>query len=264
MLPLKADYNAELLWAINGIVPDDSETNAFANNTFSNNDYAIICGLEEVMAQESAKFVSLLPTDTAIRGEIKLDNSSTLVIRQSAYDILSNVEKQSLEKIGIKIVVFNGELKEAIDNELDSSDRFVRETPTLVKGMKGFKDSPTKEDTLSVLHEISDKKQIPFAYHFDMAIEQNPDYNYVFEFYLHDFMHYMESLNIIDYDYYLLEHYTRGYSEEFGQKIIEFGVDKYKAIVETYNKNLLEIESRKKTLKDLLFQMEKSDRKSVV
>lgn len=261
VLPMKADYNSDLLWAVNGLVPDDSETNAFANNTFSTNDFAIIYGLEEIMNQTTAEVVSLMPTDTAVKGEIKLGSEATLIIRSSAYNKLTDEEKEVLTNIGMQVIVFDGDLKAAIDKFLDESDRFIREDLTLSREKEGFKDSPTKEETLSTLRRIASEYGIPFAYHFDMAMEEVRDYNYVFEFYLHDFMHYLESLGVIEFDYGLLEHYTRGYADSFGEKVIEFGVDKFKEIVQDYNRKLLYLKEQGllPTPEEMLEAREKGD-----
>ena len=70
-IPYMSDYNSMVLWSINGLVPDDSE-NGFGNNTFSNKKCVIIDGLAEQLQLSSV--VSLMPTDTAIRGKIEFIN----------------------------------------------------------------------------------------------------------------------------------------------------------------------------------------------
>lgn len=248
--PLHADYNGQLLWAINGLVPDDSETNAFANNTFSTNSYAIICGIEELLSQESATIVSLHPTDAAIEGELKLDSSFTLCIRQSKFNTLTDSERQKLFSTGLRVKLFDGDLRKAVAAELISSDRFVSETPTLIREMNGFKDSPTKQETLSVLHQISEEHKIPIVDHFSMAKKEMDDYYYVGHFYSIDFIRFLEASKFLNengeqYTYYLLEHYTSGYSENFAQLIIDQGrIDDYKKLVKQYNENLLALNEK--------------------
>ena len=66
-IPYNSDYNSMVLFSLNGIVPDDSEK-GFANNTFSNKKCAVIDGLSEHID----RVISLMPTDTAVKGSISL------------------------------------------------------------------------------------------------------------------------------------------------------------------------------------------------
>ena len=63
-LPYNSKYNSMVLWSLNGLVPDD------INNTFSNKTCAIIEGLKEQI--DKSEVISLVPTDTAIKGNVQL------------------------------------------------------------------------------------------------------------------------------------------------------------------------------------------------
>ena len=86
MLPYNSDYNSMVLWSLNGLVPDDM------NNTFSDKTCAIIDGLAEQI--EQSEMVSLVPTDTAIKGNVNLSNKATILIDKDRYETLSLEEKR--------------------------------------------------------------------------------------------------------------------------------------------------------------------------
>ena len=80
-IPYSSEYNSMVLWAINGLVPDD------INNIFSNKDCAIIESLEEQI--DNSEVISLNPTDTAIKGNVKLSPKAVIKIRKERYDKLT-------------------------------------------------------------------------------------------------------------------------------------------------------------------------------
>ena len=127
-LPYMSDYNSMVLWAINGLVPDDSE-NGFGNNTFSNKNCVIIDGLAEQL--EMSNVVSLVPTDTAIRGNVKLSSSAIILIREEEYNKISEEQKQMLERLNLTVKTFKGELRENVEKALEETGRYIPERPIL-------------------------------------------------------------------------------------------------------------------------------------
>lgn len=72
LIPYTSDYNSMVLFSLNGIVPDDM------NNTFSNKTCAIIEDMSSQM--EQANFISIVPTDTAIKGTVELSEQAKILI----------------------------------------------------------------------------------------------------------------------------------------------------------------------------------------
>ena len=71
-LPYISSYNSVVLFSLNGLVPDDM------NNTFSNKNCVIVDGLKEHISD----VVSLMPTDTAIKGKVIISSSGVLLIKK--------------------------------------------------------------------------------------------------------------------------------------------------------------------------------------
>lgn len=72
-LPYVSDYNSMVLFSLNGLCPDDNE-HGFGNNTFSNKNCVIIEPLEHHINET----ISLVPTDTAIKGDVYLSNDAII------------------------------------------------------------------------------------------------------------------------------------------------------------------------------------------
>ncbi len=85
-LPYSSNYNPVVLFSLNGLVPDDIET-GFANNTFSNRDIVVIDDLNYHL--DHSNVVSIVATDTAIRGDVILSDRAVIMIRKERYDKLS-------------------------------------------------------------------------------------------------------------------------------------------------------------------------------
>ena len=81
-----------VLFSLNGICPDDNE-NGFANNTFSNKRVGII----EPLSEHISEAVSLVPTDTAIKGDVVLSNQAVILIEESFYNSLNESQKILLQ-----------------------------------------------------------------------------------------------------------------------------------------------------------------------
>ena len=118
-LPYNSDYNSMVLWAINGLVPDDM------NNTFSNKTCAIIESLEEQI--DKSEIVSLMPTDTAIKGNIKLSSKAIILISKERYESLSEQEKQKLSSLDLTVYIYEGTLQEAVNDMLEKSNVYTAE-----------------------------------------------------------------------------------------------------------------------------------------
>ena len=152
-LPYVSKYNSMSLWALNSLVPDDPDN----KNVFSNKDCAIIDDLEEQI-NNGSEFISLAPTDTAIKGDVALSGKSTILISKERFSTLSDEEKEKLSKFNVK--VFDGDLKEAVSHALTEKGynaenlslegKYLRDSSS-----KGFIESPTSQETLDSIYEIS-------------------------------------------------------------------------------------------------------------
>lgn len=149
-LPYVSDYNSMVLFSLNGICPDDNE-HGFANNIFSNKSVAIIAPLSEHIEQ----VISLVPTDTAIKGNVELSNNAIVLIEESVYESLNDMQKALLHNNKFSIKTFTGSLKEAIRNELQNSGRYIPETLSLSASTGGFMPSDTSELQKECINNIS-------------------------------------------------------------------------------------------------------------
>lgn len=84
-LPYVSDYNSFVLFSLNGLCPDDNE-HGFGNNTFSNKNCVII----DSLSHHIDNVISLVPTDTALKGDVYLSNEAIILIRLSVYNSLSD------------------------------------------------------------------------------------------------------------------------------------------------------------------------------
>lgn len=149
-LPYVSDYNSMVLFSLNGICPDDNE-HGFANNTFSNKSVAIITPLSEHIDQ----VISLVPTDTAIKGNVELSNNAIVLIEESVYESLNDMQKALLHNNRFSIKTFTGSLKETIRNELQNSGRYIPETLSLSASTGGFMPSDTSELQKECINNIA-------------------------------------------------------------------------------------------------------------
>ena len=113
-LPYISSYNSVVLFSLNGLVPDDM------NNTFSNKNCVIVDGLKEHISD----VVSLMPTDTAIKGKVIISSSGVLLIKKDFYNSLSDFDKSRLCNLNFTVKIVNGSLEEAVKETLTNSDRF--------------------------------------------------------------------------------------------------------------------------------------------
>ena len=247
-LPYTSDYNSMVLWSLNGIVPDDS------NNTFSNKDCAIIESLEEQIKKTNV--VSLTPTDTAIKGDVVLSNKATILISKNRYDSLTDEEKNKLSKLKLKVVIFEGTLEQAINSELEASNLYTVERLSLTRSKNGYNESETKEELLDTISSIADAHNILQVLFWDIVTGKNDEKENlkdvkdeyknsveVARCYHRTFLKYL-SLNL-NIDNEVIKNATEyidssKYMQDLCDEIEKVGIDKYKEVVEKYNK-LLEL-----------------------
>lgn len=231
-LPYSSDYNSVVLFSLNGLVPDDIEA-GFANNTFSNKDIVIIDDLDYHL--DHSNVVSIVATDTAIYGNVKLSSDAVIMIRKARYDKLSEEEKHRL--VG-KVKIFDGDLRKAVENTLLEMG-YVPERPLLGRSHDGFKNSDTKQEIVDSIKNISIEKNIPMEYHFDYALK-NDTYkiNSVCNYFLVLFYKYLQPY--LNLDNKLLENLievpsSSYYLEILMREIKKYGIDKYKELVKNFN-----------------------------
>lgn len=246
-IPYMSDYNSMVLWSINGLVPDDSE-NGFGNNTFSNKKCAIIDGLAEQL--QLSNVVSLVPTDTAIRGNVKLSKSSIILIEQNEYESLSEQQREQLSSLNVK--TFSGDLRQAVEQALIETGRYIPERPTLSRYDGGYKKSDTSEELIETINRIARENNILQMYHFDIILnryktisgelaDEFDNINIVNKYYQKQFFEYISNkMNINKRLASDLKYYpdTKFYIEQLCKEIETYGIQNYKKLVDEYNQGL--------------------------
>lgn len=253
-MPYTAEYNSMVLWAINGLVPDDM------NNTFSNKTCAIIDGLEEQL--EQSEVISLVPTDTAIKGTVKLSSNSIIWIKSERYEKLSPEKKEKLRNIGLRVETSDDNILDAVDKILLESERYTSETLSLRREDRGFKESNTSDEVRTIIKNIARENNIAQVLHRDVITQQNGEldklksvkneyrnFNIVSDFYQRSFFKYLFSkldidkklrINVIAYPE------TSVYIEKLCNELEKNDLNRYKKIVEEYNKGLEQLKSEGK------------------
>ena len=250
-LPYVSDYNSMVLFSLNGICPDDNE-HGFANNTFSNKKVAII----EPLSEHIDQVISLVPTDTAIKGDVVLSNSAIVLIEESLYNSLNETQKSLLHNNIFSIKTFTGSLKEAIRNELQNSGRYIPETLSLSASTGGFMQSDTSEMQKECINNIASYYGLSQMKYFNLITSRDtsiPKYDevcdefdntikvqdYYITMFLSNFLMYLNAPKDMINNVSKNIHY-----KPFLLKVItiikELGIDKYKQFVDSYNKKLEE------------------------
>ncbi len=245
-LPYNSGYNSMVLWALNGLVPDDM------NNVFSNKTCAIIESLEEQI--DNSNIVSLVPTDTAIKGNIKLSNKAIILISQDRYDSLSEQEKEQLKNLDLTIQIFEGTLQENVNETLKNSRIYTAEQLSLTRAYKGYFESDTKEELLELIQDIAKSHNIAQVLHYNVLTGQNDELEklesvkdeyknnvIVLECYQKTFFRYLFSRldidkNISDIIFRNME--SPVYMKALCEEIEKVGLDEYKRVVDQYNSSL--------------------------
>ena len=245
-LPYNSDYNSMVLWSLNGLVPDDM------NNTFSNKTCAIIESLEKQI--DRTEIISLVPTDTAIKGDVNLSNKAIILIAKDRYDALSQEEKAQLENLELTVKVFNGELEEAVSTTLEESGRYTSEQLSLSRADKGYFESDTKDELIETIKYIAESHNIAQVLHWNVLTGQNDELEklssvkdeyensvIVSQFYQRTFLEYLISKMDIDEgvsNNILFYMESPKYVEDLCEEIERLGLDEYKKVVDQYNSSL--------------------------
>ena len=120
------------------MVPDD------INNNFTNMKIAV---LEPLRNQTNADFVTIDAIDTTVKGRMRVSDEAILVIEQSLFANLSQEEQENLMS-NFKIQLFEGELRDAVDNTLRDNNYPV--LPLIQKReMKNIGECPQRESMIA-------------------------------------------------------------------------------------------------------------------
>ncbi len=242
-LPYISSYNSVVLFSLNGLVPDDM------NNTFSNKNCVIVDGLKEHISD----VVSLMPTDTAIKGKVIISSSGVLLIKKDFYNSLSDFDKSRLCNLNFTVKIVNGSLEDAVKETLTNSDRFHYEKLSLTRSAGGFFPSETSEDTKRVINEIAISYDIPQVLYYDLLTKNNDDMGRlssvaseydnsltVTNYYLGNFYNYLLS----NMGCSALKSFVPDYMDsiEFIKSLTvairNYGLENYKKLVDSYNEQL--------------------------
>ena len=137
-------YTTTLSFAPNGLVPND------INNRFTDMKMAV---LEPIKNQTNADFVTIETIDTTIKGRIKTSAEATLMVEREFFAQLSPEEQANL-MTNFKVKLFEGNLKEAINNTLRENGYPV--LPLIQKReMSNIEDCPEKESMLDFEDKFS-------------------------------------------------------------------------------------------------------------
>ena len=255
-MPYNSDYNSMVLWSLNGLVPDDM------NNNFSNKTCAIIEGLAEQIDQ--SEIVSLVPTDTAIKGNVYLSNKATILISKERYELLSQEEKEQMAKLNMNITIFEGDLKQAVDKELVRDDRYTAETLSLRREDHGYIKSDTSDEVRETVRGVANTRNIAQVLHWNVITGQNDELDklvnvkdefknslLVCDFYKKASMQYLFSKMDIDNRVKgdaLYSPESSQYMQALCDEINRIGLDRYKLLVDEYNESLESLRKKGKLL----------------
>lgn len=159
-VPYSSGYNSMVLWALNGLVPDD------INNTFSNKDCVIVDGLAEQI--EKTEIVSLVPTDTAIKGSVEVSEQGVLFIKKDRYDSLSQTNKERISNLNFSVKIIEGELEEEVRSYLEKSGRYTAETLSLSRKDRGYIESETSNELIKTINDVAEENNIAQALHYSI------------------------------------------------------------------------------------------------
>ncbi len=245
-MPYTSMYNSMVLWSLNGLVPDD------AFNAFSKKSCAIIDGLEEQMNQ--AEIVSMVPTDTAVKGTVALSKNAKILISKERYDELSQEQKEQLIGLDLTVDIFEGDLKTAIDTSLVESGRYTAENLGLVSEGGGYKESNTSKAVIDNINSIAKENNIPQVLHdkifrgeidgeakLESVKGELEQCNIVSAFYKQAFFEFIFSKMDINEGVKECALYfpdSSKYIEDLCDEIGRIGIDRYKEILDEYNQSL--------------------------
>lgn len=245
-IPYTSNYNSMVLFSLNGIVPDDKEA-GFGNNTFSNKKCAII----DSLSSHIDEVISINPTDTAIKGSVKLSNDGVIIIEKNTYDNLKNDDKNKLSRFNV--ITFEGNLRDAVESFLKNSQKYTCEKLVLSSSKGGYIESPTSEELKKTIKQIAEERHISMAYHLNIILHntenteklksvesEHENILQIKNYYQNEFYKYLFSeMQVYDtLKYYLLNYNSDIYIDELCEIIQEFGLDNYKKICDKFNYTL--------------------------
>lgn len=248
-LPYVSDYNSIVLFSLNGICPDDSE-HGFGNNTFSNKHCAVI----EPLKYHMEEVISLVPTDTAIKGTVILSKEAILLINDDTFNDLSEDEKNRLLALPFKLTLFKGNLKENIKKTLKEMG-VPSEDLSLSREAKGIKDSDTSDNVKRLIDELIIKYDLSRKKYFDLITartnEEIPKYDLVkdeydnavrvYDYYLECFLStllvFLEAPENIRVSLHRNLH-NNAFMKQIAKLIKNKGMANYKLFVDEYNAKL--------------------------
>lgn len=245
-IPYSSNYNSMVLFSLNGIVPDDKE-NGFGNNTFSTKK----CGIIDSLSSHIDDVISLNPTDTAIKGSVKLSKDSIILIEKNEYNNLSTEDKEKLSRFNISI--FEGNLKNAIETYLIGTKKYTSERLILSSSKGGYEDSETSEELKKTINSLADEKGISMAYHMNILLhnteitdklkvveKEHENILKIKDYYQKEYYKYLFSEMPVDemLQYCLINYSSETYIEQLCEVIKKFGIENYKRICDKFNYTL--------------------------
>ena len=232
-----------VLFSLNGMVPDDKEA-GFGNNTFSNKKCAII----DSLSSHIDEVISLNPTDTAIKGSVKLSDNGVILLEKNTYDNLTIDDRNKLGRFNI--ITFEGKLKDAVESFLKNSQKYTCEQLALSSSKGGYIESSTSEELKKTIKQIAQERNISMAYHLNIVLHnaetteklksvENEHENIlqIKNYYQNEFYKYLFSeLQVYDtLKYYLLNYNSDAYIDELCEIIQKYGLENYKKICDKFN-----------------------------
>lgn len=137
-------YTTTLSFALNGLVPDDM------NNQFNNMKMAV---LEPIKNQTNADYVTIETIDTTVKGRMKTSSDAILTIEREYFSNLQLEEQENL-KANYKIKLFDGNLKDAVNQTLTENGYPV--LPLIQKReLNNIEECPEKESMLDFEDKFS-------------------------------------------------------------------------------------------------------------
>jgi len=249
-IPYVSDYNSLILFSLNGICPDDN-TNGHGGNIFSNKKCAVI----DSLAYHIEKAVSIVPTDTAIKGDVELSEEAIILIEEEIFDNLTEEQKIMLSGLKLNIKLFKGSLKDAIKKELQQSGKYIPEELSLSSSSGGFIESETSEMQKEFINKIAHIYGLSKLKYYNLITsrdgtdipkydEVKDEYSKAFkvkDYYIEKFL--TELLNTINAPEEMKQQlhrnlHNRIYMEQIVELLKPFGIENYKIFVDQYNKNL--------------------------
>lgn len=249
--PYTSDYSSIVLFSLNGLCPDDKE-NGFGNNTFSDKKCAII----EPLNQHLEQIISIVTTDTALKGDVFLSSDAIILIDKQTFANLSEQQKNNLRTLNLTVQQFQGSIKDAVIETLNNTHRYTPETLSLSSSDGGIVQSKTSEGQKKLISDIaneyglSQKKYFNLITSYDKTMpkydEVSNEYSNMMKVKEYFMIMFLEKLliflnapdNIINN--ISINLHNKQFYLEIMQRIKTIGIDNYKQFLDNYNLTLLQ------------------------